>query len=115
MIVTGETLSGTSNRGPVVRERLVLRGCEVASVRQIVAGALDKEMPTFAKCSESLQIDTAHFVLRKFEGPGTLKTIASFARYLVHVGAVAVRFGAYSLEEVGRWEPAYVDEEAVRL
>jgi len=114
MIVTGETLNGTSNRGPVVRERLVLRGCEVASVRQIVAGALDKEMPTFAKCSKSLLIGTAHFVLRKFEGPGTLKTIASFVRYLVHVGAVAVRFGAYSLEEVGRWEPAYVDEEAVR-
>jgi len=115
MIVTGETLNGTSNRGPVVRERLVLRGCEVASVRQIVAGALDKETPTFAKCSKSLLIGTAHFVLREFESPGTLKTIASFVRYLVHVGAVAVRFGAYSLEEVGWWEPAYVDEEAVRL
>jgi hypothetical protein len=114
MIVTGETLNGTSKRGPVVRDLLILHGCEVASVRQIVAGALDKEMPSFAKCSKSLLIGTAHFVLRKFEGPGTLKTIASFVRYLVHVGAVAVRFGAYSLEEVGRWEPAYVDEEAVR-
>jgi hypothetical protein len=57
MIVTGETLNGTSNREPVVRERLVLCGCEVASVRQIVAGALDKEMPTFAKCSKSLLIE----------------------------------------------------------
>jgi len=63
MIVTGETLSGMSNLGPVMRERLVLRGCEVASVRQIVAGALDKEMLSFAKCSKSLLIGTAHFVL----------------------------------------------------
>jgi hypothetical protein len=115
MIVTAETLNGTSSRGSVVRERLVSSGCGVAGVRQFVAGALDKEMPTFAKCSESLLIDTAHFVQRKLEGPGTLKTIASFARYLVRVGAVAVRFGAYSLEEVGWREPAYVDEEAVRL
>jgi hypothetical protein len=115
MIVTGKTLNGTSKRGPVVRERLVFSGCGVASVRQIVAGALDKEMPSFAKCSKSLLIGTAHFVLRNFEGRETLKTIASFARYLVHVGAVAVRFGAYSLEDVGWREPAYVDEEAVRL
>ena len=64
MIVTGETLNGTSRRGSVVRERLVTSGSDVAGVRQFVAGALDKEMPTFAKCSESLQIDTAHFVQR---------------------------------------------------
>jgi hypothetical protein len=75
MIVTAETLDGTSSRGPVVRERLVVGGPGVASVRQFVAGALDKEMPTFAKCSKSLQIATAHFVLRKLGVSGTLKTI----------------------------------------
>ena len=74
MIVTAETLNGTSSRGSVVRERLMMSGCGVAGVRQFVAGALDREMPTFAKCSESLQIDTAHFVHREFEGPRTLRT-----------------------------------------
>ena len=70
MIVTAETLNGTSSRGPVVRERLVASGCGVASVRQFVARALDEEMPSFAKCSESLQIATAHFVLRKLRVRG---------------------------------------------
>ena len=70
MIVTTETRNGLSNRGAVVRERLVLSGCDVASVRQFVARALDKEMPAIAKCSESLQIGTAHFVLIKLRVRG---------------------------------------------
>ena len=63
MIVASETLSGTSSPRRVVRERLVSSGSDVAGVRQFVARALDKEMPTFAKCRETLQIGTAHFVL----------------------------------------------------
>jgi hypothetical protein len=63
MIVTGETLTDTSSRGRAARERLDSSGREVAGVRQFVARALDQEMPTFAECRESLQIDTAHFVL----------------------------------------------------
>ena len=70
MIVTAETLNGTSRRGRVVRERLVLSGSDVASVRQFVARALDKEMPNNAKCSELLHIATAHFVLRELRVRG---------------------------------------------
>jgi len=114
MIVTAETLNGTSRRGPVVRERLVLSECDVASVRQFVASASSEEMPTAAKCSESLHIGSAHFVLRELRVRGlSRQSRHDFAGIGVRAGTL-LSLGADLLWNAGR-EARRADGKAVRL
>jgi hypothetical protein len=114
MIVTGETLNGTSSRERVVRERLVVSARDVASVRQFVAGALDKEMPAIAKCSESLQIGTAQFVLVELRVRGlSRQSRHDFAGIGVRAGGLLL-LGAELLWSAGR-EARHADGKAVRL